>query len=51
MNIQLHELAGRWLANKTRRQLREQGAFQAARNLRKQGCPLAVALLLLVGRV
>lgn len=44
-------LAGRWLANKVRRQARESGVAQAAANLRKQGAPLALALLLLVGRV
>lgn len=40
-------LIGRWLWAKARRQQREQGTQQAARNLRKQGVPLPVALLIL----
>ncbi len=40
-------LIGRWLWAKARRQQREQGTFQAAKNLRKQGVPLPVALLVL----
>ena len=40
-------IVGRWLWAKARRQQREQGTQQAARNLRKQGVPLPVALLIL----
>ena len=41
--------AGRWLVNKARLQAREVGYQQAARNLRKQGVPLNVALIILLG--
>ena len=43
--------AGNFIARKVRQQVSEGGAFRAARNLKKQGYPLAVALLLIVGRV
>ena len=36
--------AGEWLANKARRQQAEIGTYQAARNLKKQGVPLLLAL-------
>lgn len=49
--IQLNQLIGRFVVNKYRSQCTDQGAFQSARNLRKQGYPLALALLLIVGRV
>ena len=40
-------LIGRWLICKARRQARESGIQQAAANLRKQGVPLPLALLIL----
>ena len=43
--------AGNFIARKVRQQIAEGGAYRAARNLKKQGYPLAVALLLIVGRV
>ena len=39
--------AGAWLYVKARRQAREQGVQQAAKNLRKQGAPIELALQLL----
>lgn len=42
--------AGIWLVNKARRQQVEIGTYQAARNLRKQGVPLALALGILAPR-
>jgi hypothetical protein len=42
---------GRFMVRKALDQQSMQGTHQAARNLRKQGVPLAVALLILVGRV
>lgn len=42
--------AGRWLALKALAQQRQQGTQAAARNLRKQGCPVHVALALLARR-
>lgn len=39
--------AGLWLVCKTRRQAAESGVQVAARNLRKQGVPLELALLIL----
>jgi hypothetical protein len=39
---------GGWLMQKARRQQAEQGTFQAARNLKKQGVPLDFALDILV---
>lgn len=47
MNHSTTSLVGRWLYAKARRQQREQGAQQAARNRKKQGVPLPVALLIL----
>lgn len=38
---------GRWLASKARQQAIDVGVQQAARNLRKQGVPLELALLIL----
>ena len=43
--------AGNWLCHKYRRQAEDQGVQHAARNMRKQGVPLDVALAVLVGRV
>lgn len=43
----LYRIAGRWLVRKARLQAAEQGTYQAARNLRKQGAPLNVALAIL----
>jgi hypothetical protein len=42
--------AGRWLVAKARRQLREVGPYQAARNLRKQGVPFGLAVRILLGK-
>lgn len=42
--------AGSWLLRKARAQAAEVGTQQAARNLRKQGLPLDLALLVLTGR-
>jgi len=39
---------GGWLMQKARRQQAELGTFQAARNLKKQGVPLDLALDILV---
>lgn len=44
-------ILGRLMAEKYQRQSRESGTAQAARNMRKQGVPLAAALIVLVGRV
>ena len=41
--------AGRWIVGKARRQAAEVGYQQAAKNLRKQGVPLNVALIILLG--
>lgn len=41
--------AGRWIVGKARRQAAEVGYQQAARNLRKQGVPLSIALIILLG--
>lgn len=41
---------GDWFVAKYRKLASEVGTFQAARNLRKQGVPLEVALLILVPR-
>lgn len=54
--VQMHSefitrMIGRFMLNKALDQQSMQGTHQAARNLRKQGVPLAVALLILVGRV
>lgn len=43
-------LAGMWLAHKARQQAEISGTYQAARNLRKQGAPIEVALALLAHR-
>lgn len=43
-------MIGRFMVAKALDQQSMQGTHQAARNLRKQGIPLAVALLILVGR-
>lgn len=44
-------VTGNFMVNKTRRLARERGVHRTACNLRKQGIPLAIALLLIVGRV
>ena len=44
-------MIGRFMVAKALDQQNMGGTQQAARNLRKQGVPLAVALLILVGRV
>lgn len=41
---------GAWLADKAQGQVATVGTQQAAKNLRKQGMPLELALLVLVGR-
>lgn len=43
----VNALVGRWLASKARRQQRESGTAQAAANLRKQGVPMPLAMLIL----
>lgn len=48
--LSLHAI-GYWLATKCRRQAAEVGVYQVARNLRKQGVPLDVALTLLSTRL
>ena len=50
-NMQISSIIGRFMLNKAHAQQAIQGTQQAAKNLRKQGVPLAVALLCLVGRV
>jgi hypothetical protein len=50
-NMQISSIIGRFMLNKAQGQQAIQGTHQAARNLRKQGVPLAVALLVPVGRV
>jgi uncharacterized protein YacL (UPF0231 family) len=42
-----HCFVGRWLVDKVRAQARTVGVQQAARNLRKQGAPIEVALAIL----
>jgi len=42
---------GAWLADKAQQQATTAGIQQAARNLRKQGMPVELALLVLTGRV
>ena len=42
---------GRWLSRKALQQSIDSGTFAAARNLRKQGVPLELALLTLTGRL
>lgn len=41
---------GAWFVNKYRAQAKEGGYFNAARNLRKQGVPIEVALVVLLGK-
>jgi hypothetical protein len=43
-------VVGWWLLAKARRQAAEAGTYQAAKNLRKQGAPLELALLILATR-
>ena len=50
MSLSVLDSAGLWLACKARRNAEEVGTFQAARNLRKQGVPLNLALALLARR-
>lgn len=40
---------GDWFADKYRQQAADVGYLQAARNLRKQGVPLGIARLILLG--
>lgn len=47
----MHAIIGRYMLSKTRRLAAAKGVERTARNLRKQGVPLAIALALLVGRV
>ena len=49
--MDIRTIAGHFIARKVRQQVAEGGAYRAARNLKKQGYPLAVALLLIIGRV
>ena len=44
-------IAGIYLCRKVREQVEVSGAYQAARNLRKQGAGIDVALALVAGRV
>lgn len=48
-NSTIHN-AGRWLVLKARQQQARQGTQAAARNLRKQGVPLSLALAILAPR-
>ena len=50
MSLSVLASAGFWLAHKARRNADDVGTFQAARNLRKQGVPLNLALALLLAR-
>ena len=43
-------VCGFWFMHKYRAQAREGGYFNAARNLRKQGVPIEVALVMLLGK-
>ena len=43
-------LLGLWMMVKARRQAAATGAYQAARNLKKQGVPIEAALLMLATR-
>lgn len=43
-------IAGEWLVAKAQQQAEEVGVYQAARNLRKQGVPVEVAVLILASR-
>lgn len=47
-DFQTSQTVGYWLMHKARKQQAEQGTFQAARNLKKQGVPLDFALDILV---
>lgn len=40
---------GEWFVSKYRKQQVESGTQQAARNMRKQGCPIWMALMVLAG--
>lgn len=50
MPNQLASLIGNYVINKYRKQARRSGVRAAANNMRKQGYPLALALIVLVGR-
>ena len=50
MTAHTRTLAGAWITNKIRRQQATVGTLQAARNCRKQGLPIALALAILIGR-
>ena len=43
----IYRMAGRWLVLKAREQQSAAGTYAAARNLRKQGVPLPMALAIL----
>lgn len=49
MTISSLNMVGLWLTSKARRQARDLGYQCAARNLRKQGVPLHLALSILLG--
>lgn len=44
------ERLGMWFLNKWRARLEKVSVYQAAANMRKQGAPIEVALLVLAGR-
>lgn len=47
----INAIIGRYMRRKYRRIVRDSGdIYMAARNLRKQGVPLGIALLVLTGR-
>ena len=50
LNHRLLERLGLWFLNKWRDRLAEVSVHQAALNMRKQGAPLEIALLVLAGR-
>lgn len=50
MSEHIVQLLGYWLADKAREQAQERGVQHAARNLRKQGVPLHLAVAILAGR-
>jgi hypothetical protein len=40
-------MVGMWFTNKYQLQARDGSVFQSAKNLRKSGCPIEIALLIL----
>lgn len=46
----MEEFIGMWFLMKWRRRAAEVGVFKAAQLMRKQGVPLSVARLMLIGR-